>query len=76
MLPTPEKAFSVTGDSGMCPVCVLRGSFDQGSLSTDLVIFAASDSEGASAKTEPLSIVHRFEHYEVMLDCEEGKPMS
>ena len=48
--------FSVTSDSGMCPVCVLLGSFGQESASADSLI-AASESEGGSAETEHLSIV-------------------
>jgi hypothetical protein len=36
---------------------------------------AASGSEGGSAETKHLSIVRRFENYEVMLD-EEGKPIE
>ena len=66
--------FSVTSDSGMCPVCLLLGSFGEESASADSLI-AASGSEGRSAETEHLSIVRRFENYEVMLD-EDGKPIE
>ena len=66
--------FSVTSDSGMCPVCLLLGSFGEESASADSLI-AASGSEGGSAETEHLSIVRRFENYEVMLD-EDGKPIE
>ena len=66
--------FSITSDSGMCPVCLLLGSFGEKSASADSLI-AASGSEGGSAETEHLSIVRRFENYEVMLD-EDGKPIE
>jgi serine/threonine protein kinase len=58
----------------MCPVCLLLGSFGEESASADSLI-AASGSEGGSAETEHLSIVRRFENYEVMLD-EDGKPIE
>jgi TolB-like protein/Flp pilus assembly protein TadD len=66
--------FSVTSDSGICPVCILLGSFGEEPLSADSLL-AASRSEGSSAETEHLSIVRRFENYEVMLDAD-GKPIE
>ena len=66
--------FSVTSDSGICPVCILRGSFGEEAASADSLT-AASGSGGGSAETKHLSIVRRFEHYEVMLD-EAGKPIE
>ena len=66
--------FPVTSDSGMCPVCLLRGSFGEESASVGSRI-AASGSEGDSAETEHLSIFRRFENYEVMLD-DDGKPIE
>jgi serine/threonine protein kinase/Tfp pilus assembly protein PilF len=62
--------FSVTSDIGICPVCILLGSFGEESASAGSLI-AASGSKVGSAETEHLSTVRRFEHYEVMLD-EEG----
>ena len=66
--------FSVTSDSGICPVCILLGSFGEESGSADSIM-AESGTEVGSAETEHLSIVRRFEHYEVMLD-EDGKPIE
>jgi serine/threonine protein kinase len=66
--------FSVTSDSGICPVCILLGLFGEESASANSLL-AASGSEGSSAETEHLAIVRRFDHYEVMLD-EDGKPIE
>jgi hypothetical protein len=66
--------FSVTSDRGICPVCILLGSFGEESASADSLL-GASGSEGGSAETEHLSIVRRFENYELMLD-KEGKPIE
>ena len=66
--------FSVTSDSGICPVCILLGSFGEESASADSLL-AGSGTEVGSAETEHLSIVRRFENYEVMLD-DDGKPIE
>jgi tRNA A-37 threonylcarbamoyl transferase component Bud32 len=66
--------FSVTSDRGICPVCILLGSFGEESASAPSLL-AAPGSEGGCAETQHLSIVRRFENYEVMLD-KEGKPIE
>jgi serine/threonine protein kinase/tetratricopeptide (TPR) repeat protein len=72
--PTCGTKFSATKESAMCPVCLLRGPVDDESAVPESRI-QASESEADSAKTEPWSIVRRFEHYEVMLD-EDGTPVE
>jgi serine/threonine protein kinase/tetratricopeptide (TPR) repeat protein len=66
--------FSVTSDIGICPVCILLGSFGEESASGDSLL-ATSGTELGSAEAKHLSIVRRFENYEVMLD-EDGKPIE
>jgi len=63
--------FSATGDSGLCPVCVLLGAARDESAVSDSV----AASEHRSEETESRSIARRFEHYEVMLD-QNGKPIE
>jgi serine/threonine protein kinase/tetratricopeptide (TPR) repeat protein len=72
--PTCGTKFSAIGDSGMCPVCILLGSADEESALAESPI-PTSGSESDFAKTEHLSIVRRFENYEVMLD-KDGKPIE
>jgi hypothetical protein len=70
---TCSTKFSVTSDSGICPVCILLGSLGEESAAADSLM-AASESERGSA-TKYLSIARRFENYEVMLDVD-GKPIE
>ena len=72
--PTCGTKFSAMSDSGMCPVCILLGSVGEESAVVESPI-QASGSERDAAKTEHLSIVRRFENYEVMLD-EDGTPVE
>ena len=66
--------FSATGDSGLCPVCVLLGAArDESAVPEEPNSVAAS--EHRSEETESRSIARRFEHYEVMLD-QNGKPIE
>ena len=65
--PVCGTKFSATGDSGLCPVCVLLGAAGRGSALAE-ALNPVPGSESSSAKTEPASTVRRFENYEVMLD--------
>ena len=72
--PACGTKFSATGDSGLCPVCVLvRAASGKSALTETLNPLA--DAERSSAETGPGSIVRRFENYEVMLD-QDDKPIE
>jgi tRNA A-37 threonylcarbamoyl transferase component Bud32/predicted ATPase len=61
--------FQVSGDSGLCPVCILRRAVDEESATAaELAAARAEETDGGSQ-------VRRFEHYEVMLD-EAGRPIE
>ena len=66
--------FSATGDSALCPVCVLLGAAGNDSAPAKSPNSAAG-AERNSAETEPGSVVRRFENYEVMLD-QNGEPIE
>jgi serine/threonine protein kinase/predicted ATPase len=72
--PTCGTKFSATSDRELCPVCVLLEAAGGGSASAE-ALSPATGSERSSAETEPVSIVCRFENYEVMLD-QLGKPIE
>jgi tetratricopeptide (TPR) repeat protein len=72
--PVCGTKFFPTGDSGFCPVCILRGAFGGESAGTG----QSSVSGPAAASTEEAdggSQVRRFDHYEVMLDAD-GRPIE
>jgi len=72
--PVCGAKFTATSDSGLCPVCILRGAArDESELAQ--VPSPASELERISANIELLSIICRFENYEVMLG-EDGKPIE
>jgi serine/threonine protein kinase/tetratricopeptide (TPR) repeat protein len=72
--PVCGTKFTATGDAGLCPVCILRGAVrDESELAQ--VLSPASESERISAEPELLSVVCRFENYEVMLG-ENGIPIE
>jgi serine/threonine protein kinase/tetratricopeptide (TPR) repeat protein len=73
--PACGTKFSATGDSGLCPVCVLLGAAGGGDSAQAEAPNAGGGKEGSSAETEPGSIVRRFENYEVMLG-QDGKPIE
>jgi hypothetical protein len=72
--PTCGTKFSATSDREFCPICVLLRAAGGGSASAE-GLSPATGSERSSAKTEPVSIVHRFENYEVILG-QDGKPIE
>jgi serine/threonine protein kinase len=72
--PACGTKFSATSDRELCPVCVLSGAASGASASAE-ALSPATGSERSSAETEPVSIVRRFENYEVMLD-EAGNPIE
>jgi hypothetical protein len=72
--PACGTKFSATSDAGLCPVCVLLGAAgDESALAA--VLNPISGAERSSGEIEPVSIVRRFENYEVMLD-QDGKPIE
>jgi serine/threonine protein kinase len=72
--PTCGVKFTATSDSGLCLVCILRGAArDESELAQ--LLSPASESERSSAETELMSVVCRFENYEVMLS-EDNKPVE
>ena len=72
--PTCGTKFSATSDRELCPVCVLlRAASGESALTETLTPSAGA--KRSSAETEPVSIVRRFENYEVMLD-QHGKPIE
>ena len=73
--PACGTQFPASGDSGLCPVCILRAaaageSAGTGKSSSVSELPAASAEEAGGA-----SQARRFEHYEVMSD-EAGAPSS
>ncbi|HET9376583.1 MAG TPA: serine/threonine-protein kinase, partial [Chthoniobacterales bacterium] len=63
--------FSVTSDSGFCPVCVLHEA-----LEPDQETSGKRDPELAERSLkEPASLVRRFENYELILD-QDGSPIE
>jgi hypothetical protein len=72
--PTCGVKFTTTSDSGLCPVCILRGAArDEAEVAQ--LLSPASESERSSAETELMPVVCRFENYEVMLS-EDNKPVE
>jgi serine/threonine protein kinase len=72
--PACGTKFSATGDSGLCPVCVLLGAAGHDSALAE-ALNPVSAAQGGLAETEPGSSVRRFENYEVMLDAD-GRPIE
>jgi hypothetical protein len=72
--PVCGTQFYAAGDSGFCPVCILRGAAGGESAATaeQGSAFGSSESHG---QPEGASQTRRFEHYEVMLD-EDGRPIE
>jgi len=72
--PVCGTKFFPTGDSGFCPVCILRGA---GGEESEVIVEPSSVSESAASTedTEGTPQVRRFEHYEVMLDGT-GRPIE
>ena len=73
--PVCGTKFFATGDSGFCPVCILRGATGGKSAATgepgSVTGLAAASAEEANGRSQ----VVRFENYEVMLD-DDGKPIE
>jgi serine/threonine protein kinase/Flp pilus assembly protein TadD len=72
--PACGTKFSATGDSGLCPVCVLLGAAGRDSALPE-ALDPVAGSERGSKEIEPGSTGRHFEHYEVMLD-QDGKPVE
>ena len=72
--PVCSTKFYATADSGLCPVCILRGAASGESSATGEP-GSGSGSALSPGDTEGTSQVRRFEHYEVMLD-EAGRPIE
>ena len=72
--PTCGTKFSATSGRELCPVCVLLRAASGESALTETPNPVVGPERG-SAETEPMSIVRRFENYEVMLD-QDGKPIE
>ena len=72
--PACGTKFSATGDSGLCPVCVLLGAAGRDSALPE-ALDPVAGSERGSKEIEPGSTGRHFENYEVMLD-QDGKPVE
>jgi hypothetical protein len=67
--------FKVSGDSGFCPVCILRRAVDEESATTAEPDSASKLAAARAEETDGGSQVRRFENYEVMLD-DDGRPIE
>ena len=67
--------FKVSGDSGFCPVCILRRAVDEESATTAEPDLASKLAAARAEETDGGSQVRRFENYEVMLD-DDGRPIE
>jgi serine/threonine protein kinase len=65
--------FCATGDSGFCPVCVLREAENSEPDATESGL--ESESEQVSTQSKSPAVVDRFENYELVKD-QEGKPVE
>jgi hypothetical protein len=65
----------VSGDSGFCPVCVLRRAVGEESATTAEPGEASELAAARAEETDGGSQVRRFENYEVILD-DNGRPIE
>jgi hypothetical protein len=64
-----------TGDSGFCPVCILRGATGGKSAATGEPGSVTGLAAASAEEVDGGSQARRFDQYEVMLD-EEGRPIE
>jgi hypothetical protein len=72
--PVCGTKFFPTGDSGFCPVCILRGATGEESETIGELSLVSGSAE-SPRQTEGASQPRRFDQYEVMLD-EDGRPVE
>ena len=73
--PACGTQFPASGDSGLCPVCILREAAGEESAATGIPSSVSELAAASAEETDEASHAPRFEHYKVMSD-ETGKPIE
>lgn len=73
--PACGTQFPASGDSGLCPVCILREAAGEESAATGIPSSVSELAAASAEETDEASHARRFEHYKVMSD-ETGKPIE
>ena len=73
--PTCGTDFPARGDSGLCPVCMLRRAIGEESATTAEPGSAPDLATASAEEADVGSRVRRFENYEVILD-DDGRPIE